>query len=159
MISEGNRVGQLVPLPQHEKTDGTMVLTGKNNPLPASIESSNIMQPVDIQSHYQQTVQTHTGAMIAPGVWSTPSTWVDCAGFDNVALNMSNDATTATRVHMLWSNDGVTGIGTDYDVLPNASGYQTRSAIVGTKARYCKPSILNGDAAPHTMSAWVYLKA
>lgn len=123
----------------------------------AIIESSDIMQPVEIQGHIQTTVQTHSGVTVAP-TGSGQSAWIDSLGFDKVAVTFLNDAGTASSLSIQWSNDGATVQG--YESLIPSSTVKEKSGIVETKARYFKVLLWNNDsAAPHVMSAWAYLKA
>jgi hypothetical protein len=122
------------------------------------ITGSDIMQPVEIQGRYAQTIQTHNAVSIGASASSTQSTWIDCNGYDQIAVTLSNDGTTASTLNVTWSNDGVTAHGAEA-ILPNATGSAQRTGIVPVKARYAKLVLINGDAAAHTMSAWAYLKA
>lgn len=149
--------GAYVPLPQHEKTDKTMVVTGENDPLPTREISSDIMKPVDIQARYSKTIQTHTAVSVAPTNGYSDSGFIDTEGFNEIALNLSNDAATASSMHALWSSDGVNTQGADWSIISGTQ--QQKSISIPTKLRYCKIRILNTDAAAHTMSAWAYLKA
>lgn len=136
--------------------DGIVQVKGQ---VQAQVTSSDIMQPIDIQSHYQQTIQTQSASMIAPSGYSIPATYLDSNGFDKIAISLVNDATTACGVHVYWSHDGTTLHGADYGLLPNAVR-KDGVAIADTKARYFKVVLVNYDTtAPHTMSAWAYLKA
>ncbi len=129
-----------------------------NNALPVELDSSDIMQPVDVQSHYQQTIQTHNGVTVAASGWNIGSSWIDCAGFDKIAITMLCDSLTInTSAFLYWSDDGSTIQGGETIITP-ASNF--RAACTDIKARYAKLSIGNGDdAAAHVMSAWSYLKA
>jgi len=129
------------------------LLGGSTNTI---ITGSDVMQPVDIQSHYQQTIQTHAGVMVAPSVGSG-SVWLDTTGFNEIAFTIANDATTATSIDVTWSHDGTSTHGVEYGVIPGTPRYKAIS--MATKARYVKLTITNTDTAAHTVSAYAYLKA
>jgi hypothetical protein len=136
---------------------GEVTIAGANaagGAMSTNLASTDIMQPVDIQSHYQTTIQTHSGMMIAPSAAST-SSWVDTNGFDRIALTLLNDAATTSVSQFVWSHDGTTQHGID-DVVTSTSKWKTYEAA--TKARYVRVYVSNSDTAAHTMSAWVYLK-
>jgi hypothetical protein len=127
------------------------------NPLAVKTSSSDIIQPVDIQSRLQTTIQTHNAVSVAAGSTSQ-SAWIDCAGYDKIALNLKNDASTSSLGHIYWSTDGVNAHGFDNSVLPSNTT-SVKSGITDVKARYARIDIHNGDTVAHTMSAWAYLKA
>lgn len=134
-------------------TDGAVAVKGE---VSVGVTSSDIMQPVDLQSRYQQTIQTHTATMVAPdGVGQ--SVYVDTNGFDRLAVTVTTDSTMGTKIQLVWSNDGVSQHGVDSLSSTPDKWYTHETA---TKARYVKIYVVNNDAsAPHTMSSWTYLKA
>ncbi|MCP1324265.1 hypothetical protein [Bacillus sp. S0628] len=121
-----------------------------------NIDASDIMMPVDLQSHHQETIQTHNNVVVAPTTWNNGA-WIDTSGFNEVAITMSNNASTKNKVNVHWSHDGVNSHG-DESILEEGTS-ASRAGIVATKARYFRVCLNNGDVAPHNMSAWVYLKA
>lgn len=131
---------------------------GASNPLPVKNANSDIIQPVDVQAHYQQTIQTHNAVSVPTVAWSIQSSYMDCDGFDKIAINMINDAGTTASANIIWSTDGVTQHGEDSGVIPS-NATQRKSAITDIKARYAKVSIYNSDTISHTISAWAFLKA
>lgn len=126
------------------------------------IEGSDIMQPVELQGHLQQTIQTHNALSIGAGGNKTNDSWLDATGFNDLALTVLSDSGTAQfAATILWSNDGSSVQGAEV-ILGSASGVwaNSRAGQVSTKARYFKVVLLNGDASnPHTLSAWATLKA
>jgi hypothetical protein len=131
-----------------------------NNPLPIKHSASDIIQPVEVQSKYAQTVQTHNAVSVALSSWSTESAWHDCDGFDKIAVSVLNDGNFACKCNVMWSNDGITKHGEE-TVASIATAISTVcQGIVDIKARYFKLSLNNQESAlAHTMSAWSYLKA
>lgn len=115
------------------------------------------IQPIDIQSHLQTTIQTQSGVTVAPGTNSDSSSWIDTDGFDKLACTMINDAGTNAMIQLLWSNDGSSIH--FYENLVATGTSQQKGAITETKSRYVKVRLNNSDTAPHIMSAWAYLKA
>lgn len=127
-----------------------------DNPLSVKAAGSDVIQPVDIQARYQQTVQTHNAVSVATGAWSAGS-WIDAQGYDKVAVTFVNDASTSNAFNIHWSNDGVN---VHYDEsLGTPSTASKRGAETATKTRYMRVALLNQDAAAHIMSSWAYLKA
>lgn len=154
LIREGGYfVGYAVNL--YGKTGYQAEVTADGNQKTALSESAVIL-PVDIQARYQQTIQTHTGASVTPSGW-LPSTAIDTSGFSEIGITIFNDATTSNSVVLEWSHDGVTKHGGE--IVLASSARKDGAVTVPTKARYVKVSLNNGDTAPHTMSAWAYLKA
>jgi hypothetical protein len=121
------------------------------------LSGSNIIQPSDIQSHLQTTIQTHNAVSVGANGWSE-SSWLDTDGFDKIAFTLLNDSTTNSSAQIIWSNDGINKHGVEA-VAFTTGDVGKRSGISDLKARYCKLSLNNADAIAHTMSAWAYLKA
>lgn len=128
-----------------------------SNPIPVKQTDSDIMLPIEIQGRLQTTTQTHNAVSVAGSGNSINTSWIDCFGFDKVAMTLLSDASTTNSANLLWSNDGATQHG--FEQIITSSTGNTRSGISETKARYLKVQILNGDASAHTMSAWIFLKA
>jgi hypothetical protein len=119
--------------------------------------STNEVLPVDIQARLSQTIQTHSGVSIAPS-GSSGSVWIDCDGFDKLAITTLNDASKSLAISVQWSHDGVNIQGAEMDIKSTGS-YLWGATITDVKSRYVKVSIYNNDTAPHTINAWIYLKA
>lgn len=120
-----------------------------------SLSGSNVIQPVDIQSRYSQTIQTHNAVSVGANNYSVGS-WIDTNGFDKIAVSLLNDGAFICSIDVHWSNDGVTQH--SWETGASSSG-SSKNAIFDTKARYARVKLVNGEAAAHVMSAWVYLKA
>jgi hypothetical protein len=122
--------------------------------------SSNSMTPIDVQSRLQTTIQTHNAVNIPlSGNSYGNNTWMDCDGFDKIAITLLNDAVANNDVDVFFSNDGVS-IHAQERLTLSAVSTQYRDGITDTKARYFKIRVSNNDATlAHTMSAWAYLKA
>lgn len=123
------------------------------------IEGAEATVPVDIQSRYATTIQTHNAVSVPLSSTSTGS-FIDVDGFDKISVIATNDNTTSTwAVNLIWSIDGVTDHGYEILLASGALGNKTIK-ITDTKARYVKVQLQNTDATlAHTMSAWAYLKA
>jgi hypothetical protein len=114
------------------------------------------IQPVEIQSRYASTIQTHNAVSVGASSWSY-SSWYDCDGFDKVGVKMKNDASTPTALNIQWSDDNST---TMYDEALVGSGTpNTKGAISDIKGRYARIGILNNDTVAHTVSSSMYLKS
>lgn len=131
------------------------LLTQLKDTLGVTIKGSEVMQAQDLQYRRSETIQTHTAVSITTNGWSN-SAWLDSDGFDKVAVNLLNDASTSTEVRVEWSNDNATVH--SYEVIMGAQSLDKRTAITDTKLRYFRIAVKNGDAVSHTMSAWAYLK-
>ena len=132
--------------------DGVKYETGH-----ANIQEAGIMIPVDIQSRYSQTIQTHN-AIVLTTVNSKSGAWIDCGSFEKIACTLLTEvATDKTLIQFHWSNDGVVLHGRDsFTGIPVMA---EKSFIAETKARYVRIQIQNNDTVSHTVSAWAYLKA
>lgn len=141
----------------HVEPDG---LNGTKGNMRVTTADSAIMQPVEIQGHLSQTIQTHNAVSVPlSGNSIAPTNWIDCGGFDQIAVTLLNDAATASKVSILWSHDNATTHGVDWDILLSGTTQQ-RVIRTGVKARYMKVRLDNADtAAAHVMSAWAYLLA
>ena len=136
-------------MPYYE--DGVKYETGH-----ANIQEAGIMLPVDIQSHYAQTVQLYN-AVNVPLSGSVSSAWIDTNGFDRLATTVLISGVTSSTIQFVWSNDGVAQHGVE-NALADVNGFKVAETTV--KARYVRLFFLNGDATnARTMSAWFYLKA
>jgi hypothetical protein len=129
-----------------------------SNPLPVDVNTADAIQPTDIQSHLQTTIQTHNSVSVAASGTSVETSYHDCDGFDKIAITFMNDAIVASSANVYWSNDGSTTHAYEFNVVPSSTT-QKKSGITDTKARYFKIEVVNGDTVAHTMSAWAYLKA
>jgi hypothetical protein len=123
---------------------------------PVNITGSDVMQPVEIQGRYAQTIQTHNAVNVGASGTSN-STWIDCNGFDRLAGTMKNDASTNSSINVFWSNDGVTTHGNETVVAQNTLNLKSFETPI--KSRYAMVVVSNSDTIAHTMSAWAYLKA
>jgi hypothetical protein len=121
------------------------------------ITGSDVMQPVDIQSHYQVTVANHAAVLVAPNAANSFATFTDTNGFDRLSFTQKSNVSLNGRVQIVWSNDGVS-LDSYENVQTNVAQY--RSGEVGTKARYAKLHFDNLDATTaQTISTTMYLKA
>jgi hypothetical protein len=122
-----------------------------------SLKESQIIQPVDVQARYGQTIQTHNAVSVGAN-GTSDSVWIDCGGFDKLAITLLNDANAESLMFASWSNDGINTHG--YETVGAKSVIKQNQGEVPVKARYVKVRIQNYDATvSHTMSAWAYLKA
>lgn len=120
------------------------------------ITASDIQQPVDVQSHYQQTIQTHNAVSVPATTGLSTGAWIDTNGFDTVAVTFKNSTSTASNVYLYFSSDGINEAG--WETVGSGTS-STKSGIFETRARYVRVALGNTDAAAKVMSAWIYLKA
>jgi hypothetical protein len=142
---------------QQVQIAGTDASSSSTGALGVNVKQSDAIVPVDIQNRLASTIQTHSGVVVAATTGVADSVWFDSDGFTDIAFTMMNDAATASALHIYWSNDNSTTHGLETNVLTGTQ--QQKAGQVSIKARYFKVRLANTDAAPHTMSAWVLLKA
>ena len=119
--------------------------------------TTNDIIPMEIQSRLASTIQTHNAVSVGASGNSTSASFIDCDGFDKVALTLLNDAATNSQVDIYWSHDGSSNHGQE-TIIANGGGVR-RNGITDIKARYAKMLVYNNDSAlAHTMSAWAMLK-
>jgi hypothetical protein len=122
-----------------------------------TVIGADIIQPVDIQSHYSQTIVGHNAVSI-PTVSFTSSAWIDTDGFDKAGISIHIDASITHQASIHWSTDGVNVHSKDIAVFPTST-LPDRTLETGTRMRYMRLEFYNGDTVAHTMSSWFYLKA
>lgn len=120
-----------------------------------NLGDSKIQVPVEIQSIITETIQTHNAEPINAGSY-LDSPWLDCSDADKLGLTLKNDAATASKIALQWSNDGAIVHGSE-EIM--AGSNQEKTAIAETKAEYYRVRVYNDDTASHTMSAWSLKKA
>lgn len=110
-----------------------------------------------VNNRTQTTIKTHNNASI-PASGNNISGWYDTQGYDQIAINLLNDASADCSVDLYWSTDGITIHGNNGSVIPTgAKSYE--SGITDTKARYVKVRVNNRDSvSAHTFNVWAYLK-
>lgn len=125
---------------------------------PADSVDSSGNQGIAVNKRNQNTIQTHTGVSVAANGNNMQTNWMDCNGFDKIAVTLLNDASASCSADVYWSNDGVNIHGSTPNVI--ASGVKTyASGITDLQARYAKVRLNNGDTTnPHIMNAWAFLK-
>jgi hypothetical protein len=125
---------------------------GKNNVL----IHSDIQMPVEIQSRFTKTVQTHNAVSIA-GNGTSNSSIVSCDGFDKVSVSAVMTSGTGMSIWLDWSFDGSTFFGG----TPLSTTSSTQASVEFTvQAPYLRVGIKNNDATnPKTTSAFAYFKA
>jgi hypothetical protein len=124
--------------------------------LGVDVKSSQIIQPVDVQARYSQTIQTHN-AVSVPTLTLSVGTWIDAGGFDKLAYTAKTDvASHSWEVSIEWSHDGVSVAAVEYG---GVTSNQYKLSELSTKARYARLRIYNNDAVTHVMSMWAHLKA
>jgi hypothetical protein len=123
----------------------------------AAITDSDAILPMGGEYRKQKMTQTHSGINIIANSFNVSTSWIDTDGFDKVALTMLNDANATCSMDLFWSHDQSTIQGKEVAAL-SSSAVRERAGVVDTKARYMKVVVVNGDAAPHVFSSWIYLK-
>jgi hypothetical protein len=123
-----------------------------------NVKGSDIIQPVDIQARYAQTIQMHNAVSVPATTGTSASAWIDCNGFSEIAYTLMNDAGTTNYADIHWSHDGVTYHSAEFGALPSNNA-QRKAVNTPVKARYSRLNIANTDASAHIMSSWAYLKA
>jgi hypothetical protein len=67
-------LGQVAPLPQHEKTDGSMALTGEQNPLPVQMIGGSTVQEQLTQDDATDGTLTFSETLNSIGIFNVDST-------------------------------------------------------------------------------------
>jgi hypothetical protein len=147
---------------QQVQIAGTDASSSSTGALGVNVKQADAIIPVDIQNKLAQTIQTHSGSVVAPNGGSASGSYIDCDGWDNVVvhLNASLSATGDSEIRLLWSNDGSTM--TTYQVV-QFEDVVTHDKKVSKdykiKMRYLSIQVRNLNAASaNTMSAWAYFK-
>lgn len=133
---------------------------GSNGAKNVQLMGTNVIQPTDIQSHLQQTIQTHNAVTIPlnGGTSDGGNGWIDTDGFDKVGFMAQSGTALNWQIDAQWSNDNVNMRGTE--TVSPSSATNSRTLLIDTKARYMKFVLKNNDTStPQTLSAWAYLKA
>lgn len=168
-----NARGTKFPIPKNEQyrwseaEQAFIPVLDEDGLLGIKVLNSDIMQPVDLQSSYQTTFQTHAGVVVPPATDATTfgvaisTVWIDTNGFTEISFTQKSNATGTGangRIQFIWSNDGVNN--DSYELQTASVGNnQYRSGSVPTKARYVKVQFDNmNTGAPQTVTSWVYLK-
>ncbi|MDR7207591.1 hypothetical protein [Priestia megaterium] len=123
------------------------------------IVGSDVMQPVEIQGRISQVVQAQNAVSVAANTWNN-SSFIDCAGFDTITVNVVVDNISANAfVECGWSTDGVNIHGKS--LLSSGMGAALQGTyVVPTGLRYARIQIKNQDATnARTVSALVNMKA
>jgi hypothetical protein len=130
----------------------------KSNPKSVKISESEIAVPIDEQSNYSQTIQTHANAVVPATNGESNGAWIDCDGFDKMAVSMTTSSSSGnTGCYVHWSNDGTNIHGTE-TVLSPAQALIHSTKIVDVKTRYVRVVATNTHTTPITVNTWTYLK-
>jgi hypothetical protein len=111
---------------------------------------------------YQQAKRPHktihaVDNVSVPASGTHRSEWIDLDGYEAIAVTFLNDAATANTGMFEWSHDGENAF-----IAVASMANATSKERVGTApayARYFRLALVNGDAAAHNMSAYVYARA
>ena len=126
--------------------------------LKVTLDNSTIRLPVDVQSRYPQTIQTHSGVMIGPTPATNSSGWMDCSEYNHIAVTALSSGN-GIVAEVQWSNDGVNRHGGRGSKVINAPALNDGDGIVETRAKFFRVVLQNTNTEPQTMSTWAYLKA
>lgn len=126
--------------------------------LGVNIKQSEVMIPVDIQSRYTRTIQTHNAVSIGASS-SSSSNFFSSDGFNEISITLLLDGGTASQVYIHWSHDGVNPHGDD-STLPGNSTGNLKAFTTSVKAKYFKVILRNNDASSSRIAtAYAYLKS
>lgn len=148
-----NFAGGYIPLPQHELTDGSMAVTGKNNPMPMQIEFANGQVPMEKQSTRTDLVQPQAGVPVTPS-GSNTSQFYPLTGFTDVAITFQSSSNDVNTVELFWSHDGVNTVYTE-QIFP--SGTRATGAWRNKRlAEYVAIKVYNANTSSvRTMSTYI----
>lgn len=157
-IQYTSKWGAAIPLPQHEKADGSFAVTGEKNPMPIM---SLGMLPFEKQSNVINYKQTHTSVTIpvAGASGYSDSAWFPTDGAESIKIVIAADSTSAYSAVIQWSFDGTNFSGEEPLTLVNGTKSRNASTKVDVAAPFFRVSLINGHTATRVMSAWAALKA
>jgi hypothetical protein len=123
-----------------------------------NLDASDIMMPVDVQSHHQDYVQTHNGVVLAPTNGSSVGTgWINVEGFDELSVHVQSTVASSYSIYIDWSFDGVNQHGTEGNTSTNTT---FKTLTVGVKAKYVRINLFNtATDAPKTVTSYLHMKA
>jgi hypothetical protein len=123
-----------------------------------NLDASDIMMPVDVQSHHQDYTQTHNGVVLAPSSGSSVGAgWIDVSGFDELSVHTQSTVASSYSVYIDWSFDGVNQHGTEGNSSTTAT---FKTLTVPTKAKYVRINIFNtATDAPKSVTSYLFMKA
>lgn len=121
-----------------------------------TIKDSDVMIPVDNQTRYQKTIQTHAGVTLPATSGTNDSVWIDATGYNELGLVLLNSAATNNQMDIHWSSDGVNTHGIESPLATSVGMYRATSLPI--RARYFRLRVYNTDGSARTMSTWATLK-
>lgn len=139
--------GAAIPLPQHEKADGTFVVTGENNPMPIMALGQI---PTQEQSRLTPQDKVATAFSINAGATLTVAT-VPMSGYSALGYNSFASASHAHATTIWASPDGATRTGTVATVTATNQG---RNLLGDVSAEYAIIEVTNSDASARTYDVW-----
>jgi hypothetical protein len=80
-------LGQDVPIPQHEKNDGTMALTGEKNPLPVQTIGNSVQQQLT-QTDASSGTLTFSAPLKSIGIYNTDTTNKGVFNVNGININV-----------------------------------------------------------------------
>lgn len=128
-----------------------------DNPAKIGVSESEIIIPVDIQTRYAQTIQTHNAvSVVASGNSSSP--WFDCSGFDKIAVMGQSNQALNWGIEIHWSDDSSSQRGLETLIAPSPAN--SKIQITDVKAKFFRVVVKNTDATTsQIISTYTYLKA
>jgi hypothetical protein len=123
-----------------------------------NVKSSDIIQPVDIQSRYAQTVQAHNTVNI-PAYDRSYSQWIDVSGFNEIEITTIGQGD-IFDCYIEFSHD------TNRVVFTDAFSYNNEGSQIDSegafsqkvRTRYVRVIIMNPSSGVLVSSSWLYLK-
>jgi hypothetical protein len=155
-----NVEGLVVPNQYYNPTtDDYELIQGSNGAAQVTLAGSNVIQPMDIQARYAQTIQTHSVVNI-PAYDRSYSQWVDVSGFNEIEISAIGQGD-IFDCYIEFSHD------TNRVVMSDAYSYHHEGSQIDSeggfsqkvKTRYVRIVIMNGsNSGVLVASSWLYLK-
>jgi hypothetical protein len=139
-------------------TDDYEVVQGSNGSAQVTLAGSNVINPVDIQARYAQTIQPHSVVNI-PAYERSYSQWIDVSGFNEIEISVIGEGD-VFDCYIEFSHDANRVVYSDAYSYHHDGG---QIDLEGTfsqkvKTRYVRLIIMNGQSGTLVSSSWLYLK-
>jgi hypothetical protein len=139
-------------------TDEYEIQQGSGGAANVILNGSNVINPVDIQARYSQTIQTHSVVNI-PDYDRSYSQWIDVSGFNEIEITAIGEGE-PFDCYIEFSHDA------NRIVFTDAFSYHTEGGQIDSeggfsqkvRTRYIRIIIMNGAPGVLVSSSWLYLK-
>lgn len=144
--------GAAIPLPQHEKADGTFVVTGENNPMPIMA-----LGQVPVQEQSRLTPQEKFASAVSVSAGGTQIVaYVPMTGYTDFGIGIIATVSHTWGVNVLPSADGTqTNMTYAADLTISTGASITKGGKGQSTLEYIAIQIVNNDTVARTYDIWV----